>query len=239
MKNAPVFLFGLLLAIGVSWAGIVLGSHGQLGALAPYFDQDEQQSYPLRASGIAARGQLVYADLGCAACHTQQVRRPGFGSDQERGWGERQSVARDYIFQLRPQLGQSRFGPDLANLAGRQPAAPSAEELMMRLYLGSPTHPRYAFLFEEREVPGERAAHALRLTGRHAPRTGREVVPTERAQSLIAYLLSSNNAYTYPEARPAPPPSEQTDAAPAGPPTVQPVPAAAPDEKRQEGGERK
>ena len=41
--------------------------------------------------------------------------------DQARGWGERQSVARDYIFQIRPQLGSSRIGPDLTNLGARKP----------------------------------------------------------------------------------------------------------------------
>lgn len=241
MKNAPVFLFGLLLALTISWAGIVLGSHLQLGSLAPYYDADEQQAYPVRASGVAARGQLVYADLGCAACHTQQVRRPGFGSDKARGWGERQNVARDYIHQLRPQLGDSRLGPDLANLAGRKPAAPDAASLMQFLYAGSATHPRYAFLFEERAIEGERSAHALRPSGGKAPRANHEVVPTERAQSLVAYLLSLNNPYTYPEARPAPPPAERAApaAAPAAPQDVKPVPAAAPDEKKKEGSAKK
>lgn len=236
MKNAPVFLFGLFLAITISWAGMVLGSHAQFGALSPYFDQDDMQSYPLRPSGIASQGEKVYADLGCAACHTQQVRRPGFGADQARGWGERQSVARDYIFQTRPQLGYSRLGPDLANLAVRKPSAPDAEDLMKLLYLGSATHPRYRFLFEERAVVGQRAATALRLTGREAPGVGRQIVPTERAQSLVAYLLGLNQGYVFPEARPAPPP---VAAAPAAPPKEKPIPAAAEDEKKQKEGAKK
>lgn len=231
MKNAPTFLLGLLTAILISWAGIVLGSHAQLGALAPYYDSDDQQSYPLRPSGIAARGQMVYADLGCAACHTQQVRQPGFGADQARGWGERQSVARDYLFQARPQLGMLRYGPDLANLAARKPSAPDAEDLMNLLYLGSPTHPRYQFLFENRQIIGQPAATALRLRGNNAPVLNHEVVPTERAESLVAYLLSLNQAYVYPEARPVPPPGKEP--APAAPPAPKPVPAAAPDEVKQ------
>ena len=64
---------------------------------------------------------MVYRDLGCVACHTQQVRRPSFGNDQAQGWGERQSVARDYIHQSYPQLGAARIGQDLTNLAGRKP----------------------------------------------------------------------------------------------------------------------
>lgn len=214
MKNGPLFFIGLFVALVVSWAGIVLASHAQLGSLPPYFDEGEGQAYPQRSAGVAARGQLVYADLGCAACHTQQVRRPGFGSDQARGWGERQNVARDYIHQLRPQLGASRFGPDLANLAGRKPSAPDAEDLLKLLYTGSPTHPSYKFLFEERPIVGERSAHALKLTGSAAPAAGHEVVPTERARTLVAHLLSLNNAYVYPEARPVPPPAARKGAAP-------------------------
>src|SRR3954466_12733429 len=130
MKNGPLLLLGLLIAVMFSWAGLVLGAHKQLGSLTPYYDDTESSSFPSRPSGIAARGQAVYADLGCAACHTQQVRRPDFGSDQARGWGERQSVARDSIYQARPQLGASRLGPDLTNLAGRKPSAPDAEDLL-------------------------------------------------------------------------------------------------------------
>lgn len=214
MKNGPLFFIGLFVALVVSWAGIVLASHAQLGSLTPYFDEGEGQAYPQRAAGLASRGQLVYADLGCAACHTQQVRRPGFGSDQARGWGDRQSVARDYIHQLRPQLGASRFGPDLANLAGRKPSAPDAEDLLKLLYTGSATHPSYKFLFTEGPIVGERSVHALKLIGSAAPAAGHEVVPTERARTLVAYLLSLNNAYVYPEARPVPPPAVKKGAAP-------------------------
>jgi len=33
MKNGPLFLLGLFLALVIAWSGIVLGSHAQLGAL--------------------------------------------------------------------------------------------------------------------------------------------------------------------------------------------------------------
>ena len=84
---------------------VVLGANGQLSGLSRYYDDSDSQSYPLRQPGIATAGQLVYRDLNCAACHTQQVRREDFGSDLARGWGERQSVARDYIYQPAVQLG--------------------------------------------------------------------------------------------------------------------------------------
>jgi cytochrome c oxidase cbb3-type subunit II len=156
---------------------------------------------------VAARGQHVYKDLGCASCHTQQVRRPGFGSDQDRGWGDRQSVARDYIYQPYPQLGLSRFGPDLANVGDRKPSAPDRDDLMNLLYTGASGMPSYRFLFTKRQVGAEAQASesALKLTGSMRPADGWEVVPTARAEALVAYLISLKNTYTYPEAAPVAP----------------------------------
>lgn len=204
MKNGPLFLLGLFAALAISFGGIVLGSHAQLGQLTPYYDDTEAQAFPQRTAGLASRGQLVYADLGCAACHTQQVRRPDFGSDKARGWGERQSVARDYIHQLRPQLGASRFGPDLTNLASRKPAAPSQLELYNLLYAGSDRHPAYKFLFETRKIAGEVSSHGFAPGGKNQE-AGTEVVPTERGRTLVAYLLSLSTEFDYPESRPVAP----------------------------------
>ena len=203
MKNGPLFFFGLFAALTLSWGSMVLLSHHQLGGLAPYYDEAEGSSFPPRQPGIAARGQLVYADLGCASCHTQAVRRPDYGADQARGWGERQSVARDYIFQGTVQLGSARIGPDLTNFASRKPPY-DAEDLMKMLYTGQGSMPAYKFLFEQRLVAGERSTRALKLTGSPAAPAGSEIVPTERAQALVAYLLSLSTAYDYPESRPVP-----------------------------------
>lgn len=208
MKNGFFFFIGLLAAFAFGWGGVALGSHKQLGGLAPYYDDGESSSFPARPPGLASRGQLVYADLGCASCHTQQVRRPDFGSDKARGWGDRQSVARDYIFQVRPQLGESRVGPDLANFAGRKPPV-GDPELIEFLYTGivpggkAPTHPPYKFLFEDRVVAGETSAFALPARLGAAP--GHQLVASERARTLVAYLQSLNTTYEFPEARPVAP----------------------------------
>lgn len=208
MKNGFLFFIGLLAAFVLGWAGIALGAHKQLGSLTPFYDDGEGSSFPARPQGLATRGQLVYADLGCAACHTQQVRRPDFGADKARGWGERQSVARDYIFQVRPQLGNSRVGPDLANLAARKPPLDNgalAQFLYTGIVGGSKvvTHPPYPFLFDDHLVSGEVAADALPAGLVAAP--GRQIVPSERARTLVAYLQSLNTPYEYPEARPVSP----------------------------------
>lgn len=210
MKNGFLFFIGLLAAFLFGWGGIALASHLQLGALAPYYDDGEGSTFPSRPPGLAARGQLVYADLGCASCHTQQVRRPDFGSDKDRGWGERQSVARDYIHQVRPQLGESRTGPDLANLGGRK-APYDGAELTQFLYTGIVpgarvlSHPPYKFLFDDRKIVGEVSAHALALPAGLAPAAGRQIVASERARTLVAYLQSLNTPFEFPEARPVVP----------------------------------
>jgi cytochrome c oxidase cbb3-type subunit 2 len=206
MKNGFFFFVGLFFSVAIAWAGIVLSSHVQLGQLAPYFDENEGKAFPERMPGIAARGQLVYQDLGCAACHTQQVRRPDFGSDKARGWGERQSVARDYVSQAAVQLGESRIGPDLANF-GARPRSVDASRLTQYLYEPHGGMPSYRFLFETRKVVGERSSAALNVQS--AP--GTEVVPTPRAVALVAYLQSLNSPYEYPEARPMVPTAEKKE----------------------------
>jgi cytochrome c oxidase cbb3-type subunit 2 len=237
MKNGPLFYLGLLSAVGISWGGVVLGSHYQLSSLPPYYDDVQSQTFPAKMNGIAARGQYVYADLGCAACHTQQVRRPGFGSDQERGWGERQSVARDYLYQPLPQLGSSRVGPDLATFGARMEKTPdAADRIYDLLYNGSATHPSYKFIFERTEITGQPSAKALKLSGAAAPEAGYQVVPSERAQSLVTYLLTLSHSFQFPEAKPFTPAGQKAAPAPGPAPEkiqVTPIPAAAPDEKKQ------
>lgn len=208
MKSNLAFFLGVFAALCVSWAGIVLGSNAELGSLAPFYDDTQSTAFPEWMSGEAARGQLVYRDLGCASCHTQQVRRPGLGSDQARGWGDRQSVARDYIYQPAPQLGASRIGPDLMNIGDRKPTAPDKDDLLKLLYAGAEGMPSYRFLFETRSVGAgaQPSDNALRLTGSLEAPVGSEIVPTERALALVAYLVNCKTPYDYPEAVPLAPP---------------------------------
>jgi len=228
VKNNFVFFLGVFAALGVSYASIVIGSNAQLGSLPPYYDENESNAFPQWFPGVAARGQLVYRDLGCAACHTQQVRRPGSGSDEARGWGERQSVARDYIYQPSPQLGMSRVGPDLANLGDRKPTAPDSGDLLTLLYAGAEGMPSYRFLFEKRHIGSgaQPSDDALKLVGRLEPSAGWEVVPTQRAKDLAGYLLNLKSSYDYPEAVPYSPPKPE-GAKPAKAPAAAAVPAPA------------
>ena len=204
MKNNVLFFLGLFAALAISWGGIVLGSNAQLGHLAPFYDDNDGTSYPAWMPGVAAQGQQVYRDLGCASCHTQQVRRPGFGSDQARGWGERQSVARDYIYQPAPQLGAARIGPDLTNFGDRKPSAMDVDDVLHLLYTGAPGMPSYRFLFNTRTVGvgAQPSDHVLKLTGAAQPAAGTELVPSRRALELASYLVTLKTTYDYPEATP-------------------------------------
>jgi cytochrome c oxidase cbb3-type subunit 2 len=225
VKNNFLFFIGVFAALLISWLGIVVGSNAQLGSLPPYYDDNAGGTFPEWMPGIAAEGQLVYRDLGCVACHTQQVRRPGFGSDTARGWGDRQSVARDYIYQPFPQIGSSRVGPDLTNLGDRKVPYDS-DDLLNMLYSGSQGMPSYRFLFESRQV-GKNAQvsdKALKLTGGLKPEAGWEIVPTRRAVALVGYLVNLKTSFTYPEAAPFTPPKPEGDAAKAA---TAPAPAPA------------
>lgn len=201
MNRLPILFLGVFGILAFSWTGLVLTNVITVGRLAPHFDEVESAVYPAGMPGNAARGRLVYQDLGCVSCHTQQVRRPGFGADEAREWGARQSVARDYLREQPVLIGSMRIGPDLRNVGVRHPDPnwhlrhlynPRIEE-------ADSTMPSYRFLFEQRRIVGQRSARALSLPAPHGPPPGYEIVPTDRAEALAAYLTSLGDTYAYPE----------------------------------------
>ena len=109
------------------------------------------------------------------------------------------------------------------------------ERIKRRLFYLYEPHggmPSYRFLFEERKITGQRAANALKVA---AP-AGYEVVPTHRAQALVAYLQSLNNVYEYPEAKPIEPAAKEGEHAAAKP---EAKPAAAEAKPAAKEGEHK
>ncbi len=203
MKNGLVIFLGVFATLALSWAGVLLAAHKQIGALPQYKDEIDASLYPAPLTGIADQGRLVYQDLGCATCHTQQVRYEGFGSDIKRGWGERGSFARDYIREKSVLIGSSRIGPDLRNVAARSYA--SAEyfhELLYAPEVVAPgtNMPAHKFLYEIRPLAGNQPSHkAIKLSSQAAPGDGFEVVPTPRAEALVAYLMNLKDSYNYPD----------------------------------------
>ena len=143
------------------------------------------------------------ADIGASDAIVKAVTEAGgkievnvipTGADISRGWGKRRTVAQDYIYDSVVQPGTRRAGPDLANV-GAPARKPDANWQLRHLYApaaeapGS-TMPAYRFLFEKRKVGKVASADALQLTGEFAPPAGFEIIPTDAARALVAYLLS-------------------------------------------------
>ncbi len=214
MKNLPLLFCGILIALAFSFTGLVLSSYIQLGSLTQTTETldedgnpvDGDPLYPVKVPGAAQQGKAVYTDLGCVTCHTQQVRRAGYGADIERQWGKRVTVARDYVTQDHVLLGSQRVGPDLMTIGERE-----GDANWQHLHLYNPkitsegrsTMPQYGFLYETREIEGAASANALQFDAEsdYAPATGYEIVPTPRAEALVEYLLSLKLNYSLPEAQ--------------------------------------
>jgi cytochrome c oxidase cbb3-type subunit 2 len=169
---------------------------------------DEADVWPRPLPGLAERGKQVYISLGCMYCHSQQVRPPGFGTDDERGWG-RQTVARDYILQERVLLGTMRTGPDLMNVGDRPISSGEAGRIWHHQHFFDPqitskgsTMPSFKYLYKIQKIGDEPHPRAVPIdpetTEINIPE-GHEVIPTERAEALVAYMQSLSLRYGVPE----------------------------------------
>ena len=118
---APLFL-GIFGTFAFSWVGLTVIPNWQIGHLNPQSDEEGTDIYPQPQSGMFERGAHVYAANGCNYCHSQQVRADYAGADIERGWGNRRSAPRDYIFERPVFLAKMRMGQDIANIGARAPA---------------------------------------------------------------------------------------------------------------------
>lgn len=213
MKNLPLLFLGIFFTLAFSWAGLILSSQIQYGRLEPTTSaldaegnlMEGEPRFPRPISGVAQQGKRVYMREGCMYCHSQQVRPQGFGADFERGWGPRQSVPRDYIFQERVMLGTMRTGPDLTNVGARPLNADWHHQHLFNPQITSPgsVMPPYPWLYELREIDGDPHPNALPIpaSSPFAPPPGYEVIPTAEAHALVAYLLSLRFDYELPEAR--------------------------------------
>ena len=198
--------------------GLVLTSNAQLGNLTLMTEsyavdrekeilllevpEEGEPLYPRLALGDARRGKEVYISMGCAYCHTQQVRRADLGTDLQHGWGERQSFARDYIREERVLLGANRRGPDLSNVGSRLSGRTEVHRLlyMPRLVDEHSMMPSYSFLYKEQFMKhGGHSSNALELPPEHRPPEGIEILPSRRAEALVSYLLSLKVDYQLPE----------------------------------------
>jgi len=202
MNKLPLLFIGILATFGSAWLGIVAYAYVNLGSLQPLVSEDTGGLLPPPLSGSAIAGQKVYAASGCIYCHSQQVRPASLSTDIAKGLGPRRTVARDYINERTVFLGTMRTGPDLTNIGVRQPSVAWHHQHLFepaQLSEGS-IMPSYRYLYKVRKIQGQPSAEAVTVSGPHAPGPGYEVVPTQEAKDLVAYLISLKRNYPLPEA---------------------------------------
>jgi cytochrome c oxidase cbb3-type subunit II len=202
VKKVSGLFFGIFLLFGVSWLGLVAYPYLTFAGLRQSKDEATGALAPLGVPGTATQGARIYAANGCVYCHSQYVRDKDEGSDIDRKWGNRRTVARDYMFDRQVFLGASRLGADLTNVGVRQTDAQWFYRLLYDPRAVSPetSMPAYRWLFETREIQGQQSADAVKLEGAAAPPPGYEVVPTGEGKALVEYLLSLKRNYPLLEA---------------------------------------
>lgn len=202
MSRTLILALGIFLTIAASVTGLVILPNWQFQSLKPVAKSGGLQ-YPERYFGDNGKGRGVYISMGCIYCHTQQVRMKGYGADIRRGWGNRRSVPRDYIYDLPHQLGTMRTGPDLASIAARQP---SRDWHSLHLYdpqITSPgsVMPSFNYLFDEVKRGSVAPGGAVKLPDGYTKRGDlTHIIPNERGAQLIAYLKRLNQSFPLPEA---------------------------------------
>lgn len=77
MKSGYAVFWAVVIALGISWSGFVLGSTRQMGRAKLTTVLNSTEAYPIQRAGDATLGLQVYRAEGCAACHTEQVGQDG------------------------------------------------------------------------------------------------------------------------------------------------------------------
>jgi len=89
MKDFNLILAGIFFTLAASFGGLLISGEVQLGTLGRAPAEEGGPLFPPRETGLAIQGRQVYIELGCVACHTQQVRPAGQGNDIAKGYGPR------------------------------------------------------------------------------------------------------------------------------------------------------
>lgn len=156
-------------------------------------DPDPLARLPLPVYTGADRNQFEAAARTLNALGAKAVPQViPYGPDIARGWGQRRTVAEDFLFDSPVLPGSLRAGPDLANVGLRLPNvhwhlrhlyAPASEVKGSKM-------PPYRYLFETRRIARTPSPGALQLPPEFAPPSGYEVIPTPDGIALAEYLAS-------------------------------------------------
>ena len=218
MSRATFLFLGILGTLAISFWGLIFIPQTQIGQQTATNLVETGELYPAPRAGLAKKGGEVYRAEGCVECHSQQVRDKSFGTDVQRGWGVRFTVAQDYLGDYPVMLGIQRVGPDLANIGARKP---DRDWQLRHLYdpqalVKGSMMPPYRYLFEKRRILAGQQPSDRALKIENVP-PGYEVVPTDSAEALAAYLLSLNSQVELFEAPVPRPKSAGTNAVPGQP----------------------
>lgn len=187
----------LVLVAFLGFAGLSVG----VAIFPAYQAQNNTEPLPEMEPMTEAenRGLNIYIREGCVACHTQQVRN----IEMDETWGGRPSIPSDYYYskqrmdvwrQSPSLLGSERTGPDLTSVGERQP---SEDWHLLHLYnprtvVPQSIMPSYPWLFAEKANPGK--DEKILSVSNEFKEDHREIVPTQEALDLVAYLLSLKQA---------------------------------------------
>lgn len=142
-------------------------------------------------SGVTKDVVSAASDQITAAGGKSEIHIEPAGVDISRGWGIRQSVAEDFLWDYPVQLGNLRAGPDLANVGVR---LGNLNWQLQHLFapqsvVKDSAMPPFRFLFNVEKINGAPSPDALPLPKGIVPEDS-EVIPTDDAKNLAAYLVS-------------------------------------------------
>jgi|TARA_B110000116_G_scaffold268244_1_gene281948 cytochrome c oxidase cbb3-type subunit 2 len=206
MKSLKQFILGITATFFVPWLCLIVIPHNKMKAEPVEWTDAETGklfTYPAGKPNIFRQGQIVYAQEGCAHCHTQMIRptymgfeswRPDFGKEGtvELPIRIRETRSGDYDGEQFAYLGIQRIGPDLSNVGYRH------DENWHHEHLYNPQSkrdfsmmPSFRHLYAKRKIKGQRSEHALaNIHFKNDETNEYEVIPTERAKALVGYLMT-------------------------------------------------
>jgi len=141
--------------------------------------------------GVTKEMADTAADKLTTAGGKAEVHINAVGIDLSRNWGVRRSVAADYLWDYPVQLGNLRAGPDLADVGARMNSVTQLQHLYApQAITPKSVMPPFRYLFETRKMIGNVPSPDAVPMPQGVVAAGYEVIPSEDAKNLAAYLLS-------------------------------------------------
>tara|TARA_B100000575_G_scaffold51560_1_gene38289 strand:+ start:1525 stop:2196 length:672 start_codon:yes stop_codon:yes gene_type:complete len=207
MTSFKKFILGITACFFFPWLCLVVIPHSKMNAdIQEWTDADTGavNAFPAGKPNIFRQGQIVYAQEGCASCHTQMIRptymgfeswRPGFGKEGtiDEPVRTRETRLGDYYGEEFAYLGNQRIGPDLSNVGYRYDEAWHHEHLYLpQSKRDFSLMPSFRHLYKKRKIRAQKSELALKNIEWSDDEEAQnyEIVPTDRAKALVGYLMT-------------------------------------------------